>query len=769
MSRREGTPPRVLKQSLSRGRSKTVVVERRRRARPADTKPVPKGGLATQFSPPPPKQNEKQMSAPEQSRQRAPGKAAPERAPRRTVSGRVAPGRVAPGRTAPGRTAPGRAAPGRAAPGRVPGRVPGRAPGGVRAEPPRAPAERPEVRRAKRRLVPAKSRLHPEPRRRLNLDKVLQDDVHTHSLAALRRRRTREKEKPHTVSREVVVPEGLTVQELAGRMAVQVSDLLKLLLKQGITAHINQALDGDTAQLLAEELGHTVRRVSEADVEVGLEGEKDPAESLKARPLVVCVLGHVDHGKTSLLDALRKSRVAASEKGGITQHVGAYQVSVGGQKITFLDTPGHETFTALRARGAALTDLAVLVVAADEGVQPQTVEAINHARAANTPLLVALNKMDSSEANPQKVIQELARVDVLCEALGGDVQCVEVSARTTQGLKKLLEAILLQGEMMDLKANPARPADGVVIEARLDKGLGPVAWILVRRGTVKQGDVFVVGACHGRVRTLRGDHGMCRSASPSQPVEISGLDRVPEAGDKFVVVDSEERAKAVAAYRRRPSRSPPQQLNKNPDRDFEGLLQSSKNKELLFILKADTRGSAEALTEALGRLDTSEQKIRLLHTGVGDVNEADVSLAHASGARILGFGVRAPSRVPQNAVQMSFYTLVYELLDAVQALLTQGMSPAEQQKILGRGEVLEVFVIKKRLIAGCRIEEGSFRHPAHARILRNNTLLHEGPVVSLRRFKEDVAQVVAGQECGVGIDKAPPLEPGDIVECFALG
>lgn len=618
-------------------------------------------------------------------------------------------------------------------------------------------------------------------RGRLTIANALDDEPRQRSLAAMRRRQQREKRQMRggqteqaKVHREVTIPETITVQELANRMAERAVDVIKLLMAQGQMMKINDVLDADTAQLIAEDMGHTVKRVSEADVEMGLEGEEDRAEDLKARAPVVTVMGHVDHGKTSLLDALRQTDVVAGEAGGITQHIGAYQVRMpGGDRITFLDTPGHEAFTTMRARGAKATDIVVLVVAADDGVMPQTIEAINHAKAAEVPLIVAINKMDKPEADPSRVRNELLQHEIIVESMSGDTQEVEVSATQKMNLDKLEEAILLQAELLELKANPDRDADGIVIEAQLDKGRGPVATVLVQRGTLNVGDVLVAGAEWGKVRALINDRGeQVQSAGPSEPVEILGLNGTPEAGDTFSVVEDEARAREITDYRQRVMRD--KRAAGTARGSLEQMfsqLQEGDKKELPLVVKGDVQGSVEAIIGALEKAGNDEIVARLLHAGVGGITESDVTLAAASGAAILGFNVRAngPARdaARQQGVDIRYYAVIYDLVDDVKAAMAGVLGPELRETFLGNAEILEVFNVSKvGKVAGCRVTEGTVKRGSKVRLIRDDVVIHEGTLSTLKRFKDEVREVQSGQECGMSFENYQDIRQGDIIECF---
>ncbi len=624
------------------------------------------------------------------------------------------------------------------------------------------------------------------PRRRagrLTIANALDDDDRQRSLASVKRAREREKLARQqrgagnlAIVREVVVPETITVQDLAQRMAMRAVDLIRELMKQGQMVTANSVLDADTAELIVTDLGHSVKRVAEADVEEGLSGGADEAGALQSRPPVVTIMGHVDHGKTSLLDALRKTNVVAGEAGGITQHIGAYQVTVkDGRKITFLDTPGHAAFTQMRARGAKVTDIVILVVAADDSIMPQTVEAINHAKAAGVPIIVAINKIDKPSANAQKVRTDLLQYELQVEGLGGEVQDVEVSALKKINLDGLLDAILLQAEILDLKANADRPAEGAVVEARLEKGRGPVATLLVERGTLKRGDILVVGAEWGRVRLLADDKGeTIQTAGPATPVEILGLNGVPEPGDQFVAVESEARAREVADFRARKKRE--KASAKSSGTSLEQMmaqLQDAEIKELPLVIKGDVQGSIEAIVGSLDKLSTNEVRVRVLHTGVGGISESDVILAAASGAPVIGFNVRANADARNEAertkVELRYYSIIYNLIDDVKAVLSGMLKPELRETFLGNATILEVFSISKHgKVAGCRVTEGVVRRGAKVRLIRDNTVIHEGELSQLKRFKDDVQEVPAGQECGMSFAKYEDLKAGDVIECFQV-
>jgi len=541
-------------------------------------------------------------------------------------------------------------------------------------------------------------------------------------------------------------------------------------------ATVNDVVDADTAELVAAEYGHTVKRVAESDVLEGLKGGDDEAEDLAFRPPVVTVMGHVDHGKTSLLDALRATDVAAGEAGGITQHIGAYQVLMhNGARITFLDTPGHAAFTAMRARGAKVTDIVVLVVAADDGVMPQTVEAIAHAKAAGVPIIVAINKVDKSDADPMRVKTELLQHEIQVEDLGGETIAVEVSAKKHTGLDKLEEYILLQAEVLDLKANPLRSAEGAIIEAKLDRGRGPVATALVQRGTLKVGDIVVAGSEWGRVRLLQNDRGeTVLTAGPAVPVEILGLSGAPEAGDEFVVVDNEARAREVTEYRARKRREARQASSSRLTLDQLLKTRAAGEKKLLpLVIKADVQGSAEAIQGALTKLGTDEVGAQVLQSGVGGITESDVILAHASGAAIIGFNVRADKqareRAKRDGVEIRYYNIIYNVVDDIKAALSGMLTPETREKFLGNAEILEVFTITKiGKVAGCRVSEGLVRRGAKVRLIRDHVVIHEGELSTLKRFKDEVKEVQTGQECGMAFTNYQDIQKGDIIEAFEV-
>jgi len=606
------------------------------------------------------------------------------------------------------------------------------------------------------------------------------DEDRMRSVASFRRQLNRA-HRQQTVAqpagpREVTIPETITVAELANRMARRGVEVIKILMKNGMMMTVNDVIDADTAELVATELGHSVKRVAESDVLEGLRGEEDAPDTLVARAPIVTVMGHVDHGKTSLLDALRKTNVIAGEVGGITQHIGAYQVHTpSGTKITFLDTPGHAAFTAMRARGAKVTDIVVLVVAADDGVMPQTIEAISHAKVANVPMIVAINKMDKPDSDAMRVKTELLQHEVQTEDMGGEVLAVEVSALKGTGLDKLEEVIALQAELLDLKANPDRPADGVVVEAKLDKGRGPLATVLVQRGTLKAGDIVVAGSEWGRVRALINERGeQIEHARPSEPVEVLGLSGSPEAGDEIVVVNSEARAREVTQYRERKYREGKQA---NISRlTLDQLLQSKQDggKSLLpLVIKADVHGSVEAIAGALEKLGTEEVATQVLLDGVGGITESDVILAQASDAAIIGFNVRANAqardRARRDGVEIRYYNIIYDVVDDMKGALSGMLTPEKRENFLGNAEILEVFNISKvGKVAGCRITEGLVRRGASVRLIRDDVVIHEGELSTLKRFKEEVKEVQTGQECGMAFANYHDIQIGNVIECFEV-
>jgi translation initiation factor IF-2 len=643
-------------------------------------------------------------------------------------------------------------------------------------------------------VAPVKPAKKGEPKRRegkLTLDmverEVAGDDDRVRSLAAYRRAQQKEKERRakmmggagerDVIKREVIIPESLTVQELSNRMAVRVADIIKFMMRQGQMMKQSDELDADTAELIATEFGHTVKRVAESDVEEGLAGDiVDSDENLEPRPPVVTIMGHVDHGKTSLLDALRQTDVVSGEAGGITQHIGAYQVRLAsGQRVTFLDTPGHAAFSAMRARGAQVTDIVVLVVAADDGVMPQTVEAIQHAKASGVPIIVAINKMDKQDANPDKVLSELTQHEVIVEQFGGDVQVVKVSALKKEGLEELVEQILLQAEVLNLRANPNRTAEAVVIESKLDKGRGTVATVLVQTGTLKRGDIVVVGAQIGRIRAINNERGQqLQTAGPSEPVEIMGLEGVPEPGDVLNVVENENRAREVADYRARAKKQRTTGV-KSTGTSLESMMAKFKDstaKELPILIKADVQGSAEAIVGSLEKLAHEEVRARVVLSGVGAINESDVQLAKGSGAPVIGFNVRASKEArdlaEREGVEIRYYNIIYDLIDDIKGVMSGMLAPLNRETFLGNAQVLEVFNISKvGKVAGCRVTDGVVRKGAKVRILRDNVVIQEmGVLTTLKRFKDEVNEVQSGQECGMSFGPFQDIKQGDVIECF---
>src|SRR6202045_2392480 len=665
------------------------------------------------------------------------------------------------------------------------------APAGLSPVPKSSPADDEEVPHFIRRPgMPVKTAI-PRPvrgaggksRGRLTVANVTgEEEERTRSVAAFRRRVQRLKGHVNAakekLTREVILPETITIQELASRMSERGVDVIKLLMKQGQMAKITDVIDADTAQIIAEELGHTVKRVAEADVEEGLFDAPDTGEHLVPRPPVVTIMGHVDHGKTSLLDAIRHANVVSAEAGGITQHIGAYQiVAPNGSKVTFIDTPGHAAFTAMRARGAKVTDIVVLVVAADDGVMPQTVEAINHAKAAKVPMIVAINKIDKPDARPERVRTELLQYEVQVESMGGDVVDVEVSAKNKTNLDKLLEMIALQAELLDLKTNVSRPAEGTVIEAKLDRGRGPVATGLVQRGTLRVGAITAAGAEMGRVRALINDQGVTiDDAGPSVPVEVLGFNGPPEAGDRLAVVENEARAREVTSYRAH-------QKRENAAASISGMrgsleqmmsqLKTSGRKDFPLIVKADVQGSLEAILGSLEKLGTEEVAARILHAGVGGISESDVTLAEGFNAAIIGFSVRAnkeaAAAAKRNGIEIRYYNIIYDLVDDVKKAMSGLLAPTLRETMLGNAQILEVFNISKvGKVAGCRVTDGTVERGANVRLIRDNVVVHEGKLSTLKRFKDEVREVQSGQECGMAFENYGDMRVGDIMECYRV-
>jgi translation initiation factor IF-2 len=662
----------------------------------------------------------------------------------------------------------------------------------ARPEPKRAVPEKPEPAPARRKEAERPApRSRQEPRRRTSKLTIAQalnaadgvEEDRVRSLAALRRARDRERQRAKEqrasgeatkIVRDVVVPETITVADLANRMAVRGVDVVKALMRLDIMENVNQTIEADTAELIVTEFGHNVKRVSEADVEIGIEGVEDSETEMLPRAPVVVVMGHVDHGKTSLLDALRETDVVSGEAGGITQHIGAYQVALSdGQRITFIDTPGHEAFTEMRSRGARVTDIVVLVVAADDGVQPQTAEAIAHAKAADAPMIIAINKIDRPNADPAKIRNELLSHEIVVESLGGDVLDVEVSATEKTNLDKLEEAILLQSEILELKANPGRAAQGAVIEAKLERGRGSVATVLVQRGTLRQGDVFIAGKEWGRVRALVDDRGQTvKSAGPSLPVEVLGLQGAPSAGDDFIVVEDETRAREIADYRVRDDRQKSHAVGaRGTLEQMFDQIQAGEAAELPIVIRADVQGSIEAITGALEKLSTDEVKVRVMHSAIGGLTESDIVLTKSAGGIALGFNVRANPQAREMAnrdkVDIRYYSIIYDLIDDMKQLMEGMLAPELRERQVGYAEIREVFGISKAgRAAGCMVTEGLFKRGNKIRLLRDEVVIHEGNLKSLRRFKDDVREVQQGYECGMAFENYDDIKAGDVVECF---
>nr|WP_308422077.1 translation initiation factor IF-2 [Aureimonas endophytica] len=619
---------------------------------------------------------------------------------------------------------------------------------------------------------------------KLTLDKALtsEEGARGRSLSSMRRRqekfkRSQMNQPREKIVREVTVPETITLQELANRMTERAVDVVKFLMSQGQMMKPGDVIDGDLAELIATEFGHTVKRVAASDIEEGFFNVADDIEKMQPRPPVVTIMGHVDHGKTSLLDAIRKTNVVSGEAGGITQHIGAYQIDYEDRKITFIDTPGHEAFTAMRARGAQATDIAVLVVAADDSVMPQTVESIRHAKAAGVPIIVAINKIDRASADPVRVRTQLLQHEVFVESLGGEVLDVEVSAKTGTGIDNLIEAILLQAELLDLKADPDRTAEGVVIEAQLDRGRGPVATVLVQAGTLKTGDIVVAGDMWGRVRAIVDDMGrQLKEAPPSMPVEVLGLSGTPGAGDRFAVVSDEARAREISEYRQRLAREKQVAKAAGQRGSLEQMmsqLQSTGLKEFPLLIKGDVQGSVEAIQVALERLGNDEVKARIVHSGAGAITESDVQLASTVDAAIIGFNVRANAQARQAAeaqgIEIRYYNIIYDLVDDVKSAMSGLLSPERRETFIGNAEILEVFQITKiGKVAGCRVTEGKVERGAGVRLIRNGVVIHEGTLKTLKRFKDEVAEVPGGQECGMAFQNYDNILAGDVIECFRV-
>ena len=634
-----------------------------------------------------------------------------------------------------------------------------------------------------RRPPPIRRTEHRRRSGKLTIAEALGDnEERTRSLASIKRAREKEKQQQQQllsegqkVIREVVIPESITVQELSNRMAERAADVIKALMKMDVMATINQTIDADTAELLVAEFGHQLKRVSEADVELGLKGEEDKDSALVSRASVVTVMGHVDHGKTSLLDALRDTDVAANETGGITQHIGAYQVAMSsGAKITFIDTPGHEAFTDMRARGASVTDIVVLCVAADDGVMPQTVEAIDHAKAAEVPIIVAINKIDKPEADANRVRNELLQHEIVVEEMGGDILAVEVSATEKTNLDKLEEVILLQTELLDLKSNPDRPAEGIVVESEMEQSRGSVATVLVQRGTLRIGDIFVAGSEWGRVRAMVDSYGEnIEEAGPSVPVEVLGLNGTPAAGDEVAVVENEARAREVVDFRQRRRRDEKAAAGARGtlEQMFEKIKEGNEVQALPAVIKGDVHGSIEAIFGALDKLATEEVKVQVLHSAVGGINESDVTLSKASGALIIGFNVRANPQAREMArrenIEIRYYSVIYDLIDDLKKALSGMLAPTIKENLLGYAEIREVFNVSKvGKIAGCMVTEGMVKRGACVRLVRDEVVIHEGELSQLKRFKDDAKEVKDGMECGMAFANYQDIQQGDMIECF---
>ena len=628
-----------------------------------------------------------------------------------------------------------------------------------------------------------KPRSEPQKRRKgkLTISEALNENERQRSLASIRRRQEKAKKKAiltdtpkEKIARNVIIPESITVQELSNRMAERGVDVIKSLMQQGVMVKINDFLDADTAELIAEEFGHSVTRVSESDVEVGLSSDDDAEETKKPRPPVVTIMGHVDHGKTSLLDSIRETSIVSAEAGGITQHIGAYQIIKNDNKITFIDTPGHAAFTSMRARGAKVTDIVILVVAADDSVMPQTIEAINHSKEANVPIIIAINKMDKPEANPTKTKNDLLEHELIVEELGGDIQCIELSAQTKEGIEDLLEAINLQAEILDLKANPDRHAEGFVIEAKLDKGRGPVVTTIIQKGTLKKGDIAIVGQNWGKVRSLINDKGdQVNECYPGDPIEVLGLNNTPNAGDFLSVVENEARAREITEYRERQNKKDTPNV---PQSNIEQMLSKIKDetkKELPVIIKADVHGSSEAIKDGVLNIGNEEIACRVVHSGVGAISESDISLAETSNSIVFGFNVRANTQAKDLAdksqINIIYHSIIYDLLDDIKNMLEGKLDPELKENIIGNAEVLEVFKISKTgNIAGCMVNDGTVKKGEYARLIRDGIVVYEGKISELKRFKDDAKEVQSGQECGLAFDNNEDIKPKDKIECYEV-
>ena len=627
-----------------------------------------------------------------------------------------------------------------------------------------------------------KPRSEPQKRRKgkLTISEALNENERQRSLASIRRRQEKAKKKAvlsdapkEKIARNVIIPESITVQELSNRMAERGVDVIKSLMQQGVMVKINDFLDADTAELIAEEFGHSVTRVSESDVEV-VTMDDDAEETKKPRPPVVTIMGHVDHGKTSLLDSIRETSIVSAEAGGITQHIGAYQIIKDENKITFIDTPGHAAFTSMRARGAKVTDIVILVVAADDSVMPQTIEAISHSKEANVPIIIAINKMDKPEANPTKTKNDLLEHELIVEELGGDIQCIELSAQTKEGIEDLLEAINLQSEILDLKANPDRNAEGFVIEAKLDKGRGPVVTTIIQKGTLKKGDIAIVGQNWGKVRSLINDKGdQVDECYPGDPIEVLGLNNTPNAGDFLSVVENEARARDITEYRERKNKKDTPNVPQSNIEQMLSKIKAETKKELPVIIKADVHGSSEAIKDGVLNIGNEEIACRVVHSGVGAISESDISLAETSNAIVFGFNVRANTQAKDLAdksqINIIYHSIIYDLLDDIKNLLEGKLDPELKENILGNAEVLEVFKISKTgNIAGCMVNDGIVKKGEHARLIRDGIVVYEGKISELKRFKDDAKEVQSGQECGLAFDNNEDIKPKDKIECYEV-
>ncbi len=633
---------------------------------------------------------------------------------------------------------------------------------------------------------PTKAKVEVDNRHKLTVTSVTStedgDSARGRSIASMRRRqekfkRSQMQEVREKIAREVILPETISIQDLAQRMAERAVDVIKYLMKQGQMFKSADIIDADMAELIAADFGHTVKRVADSDVEDGFFGVADTVANQQSRPPVITIMGHVDHGKTSLLDAIRKTNVVSGEAGGITQHIGAYQIDYNGHKLTFIDTPGHAAFTAMRARGAQATDIAILVVAADDSVMPQTIESISHAKAAGVPIIVAINKIDKPDSDAQKVRNGLLQHEVFVETMGGDTMDVEVSAKTGKGLDKLLETILLQAEVLELKANSDRTAEGVVIEAKLDKGRGPVATVLVQAGTLKPGDIVVAGSEWGRVRALVNDTGVqVKIATPSMPVEILGLQGTPSAGDRFAVVDNEAKAREISSYRQNKARDKQAAKQAGMRGSLEQMMtqmQTSGLQNFPLVIKGDVQGSIEAIAGALDKISTDEVRARIIHSGAGAITESDIALANTSGAAIIGFNVRANvqarAAAARDGIEIRYYSIIYDLVDDVKAAMSGMLSPERRETFLGNAEIIEVFNITKTgKVAGCKVTDGHVERGAGVRLLRDGVVIHEGKLKTLKRFKDEVAEVQVSQECGMAFENYEDIRAGDTIECFRV-